>query len=39
MNSLVLGFVLLLLLIAVVSLLAFHARPHSWIEDAASGDN
>jgi len=38
MDSLVLGFVLLLLLVAAVSLVALHARPHSWIEKAAFGD-
>lgn len=38
MDSLVLGFVLLLLLIAAVSVVAFHARPQSWIEKAAVGD-
>jgi hypothetical protein len=38
MDLLVLGFVLLLLLIAAVSLVALHARPSSWIEKAADGD-
>jgi hypothetical protein len=38
MDSMVLGFVLLLLLIAAVTLVALHARPHSWIEEAAIGD-
>ena len=38
MNSLMLGFVLLLLLIAVVSLFAFHARPQTMIEKLANGE-
>jgi hypothetical protein len=38
MNSLMLGFVLLLLLIAAVSLLAFHARPRTLIEKLANGE-
>ena len=38
MSSLMLGFVLLLLLIAVVSLFAFHSRPQTWIEKVANGE-
>ena len=38
MSSLMLGFVLLLLSVAVVSLLVFHARPRTLIEQMASGE-
>ena len=38
MDSLILGFVLLLLVVAVVVLFAFHARPRTLIEKAADGD-
>jgi hypothetical protein len=38
MSSLMLGFVLLLLLIAVVSLFVFHARPQTLIEKVANGE-
>ena len=38
MSSLMLGFVLLLLLIAVVSLVVFHARPLTLIEKVANGE-